>query len=292
MSITASDVSKLRAMTGAGMMDCKNALEEAEGDIEKASEVLRKKGIIKAAKRAGKTASEGLVQVKVEGNTAVVVEVNSETDFVAKNEDFKKVLDDLTSHVLNNKPSNVEEALNQAMSDQEGTVQDYINDVTAKIGEKISLRRFELMEKDDNSAFGAYIHMHGKMGILTVLEGSTDEEMARDISMHIAASNPLYLNREAVPAEVIEKEKEVYTAQLKQQGKPENIIENILKGKINKFYEEVCLVDQPFVKDDKKKVIELLPEGVKIKSFVRYELGEGLEKKSCDFVAEVQEQID
>ncbi|MFH1292162.1 MAG: translation elongation factor Ts [bacterium] len=289
-NITASIVSELRSITGAGMMDCKNALEEAQGDIEKAGEILRKKGIIKASKRAGKIASEGLVNVSVQGNTAVVVEINSETDFVAKNDDFKKVIEDLSSHVLQNKPTSVEQALGQNMVGVD-TVQDYLTEATAKIGEKITLRRLQVFEKGEIDAFGAYIHMGGKIGVLVVLEGSQDQELAKDIAMHTAAANPRYLNSDQIPAEVIDKEKEVYTEQLRQQGKPENIIENILKGKLNKFYEEVCLVDQMFIKDDKKKVSELLPEGSSIKTFARYELGEGLEKKSCDFVAEVQEQM-
>jgi len=283
-------IPKLREMTGAGMMDCKTALDEANGDLEKAVEILRKKGIVKASKRADKIASEGTVNVGVEGNTAVVLEINSETDFVAKNDDFKKLVSDLTELALKTKPNSAETALEQTMPDNI-IAQDYLTSITAKIGEKITLRRLKVVEKTDDQVFGVYVHMGGKIGNLVVLDGGGNEELARDIALHSAAAAPKYLNREQVPEEVINKEKEVYTEQLKQQGKPENIIENILKGKINKFYEEVCLVDQMYIKDDKKKVSELLPEGASIKEFVRFELGEGIDKKECDFVAEVAEQL-
>ena len=289
--VTTADISKLRTMTGAGMMDCKKALDEASRDLDKAAEILRKKGIVKAAKRADKTASEGMVNVVAEGNVAVALEVNSETDFVAKNDDFKEIVKNLTGLVLKNKPDSTEAIMSQTTEDG-STVEDYLTSAAVKIGEKINLRRLVVLEKTDDEVFGAYVHMGGKIGTLVVLEGCKDEELARDIAMHAAAAAPKYLNREQVPAEVIDKEKEVYTEQLKQQGKPENIIENILKGKINKFYEEVCLIDQMYIKDDKKKISELLSEGASIKEFVRFELGEGLEKKSTDFAAEVQEQLD
>jgi elongation factor Ts len=290
MSISASDVSNLRQMTGAGMMDCKTALDEAEGNIEKAAEILRKKGIVKAGKRAGKIAAEGTVNVKVDGNTAVVLEINSETDFVAKNEDFKEVVAKMTDFVLAQKLSNVEDILKQEMEGKK--VEEYLTEVTAKIGEKVSLRRVVVLEKIDNEAFGAYIHMGGKIGTLVVITNSTDQDMARDIAMHAAAANPKYLDSSKIPAEVIDKEKEVYTEQLKNEGKPENIIENILKGKINKFYGEVCLIEQPFIKDDKKKVKEILADNSEVKEYVRFELGEGIEKKSTDFAAEVKEQME
>lgn len=291
MSISASDVANFRSLTGAGMMDCKNALEEAAGDVDKAADILRKKGVIKAAKRAGKIASEGTINVEVDGNAAVVAEINSETDFVAKNDDFKQMVEKLTNHLLANKSDSVEQSLGQVMAGESGTVQDYLTSTTAKIGEKISLRRFVVLEKSDNDVFGTYIHMGGKIGVAVILQGSRDQTLAKDIAMHAAAAAPKYLVREAVPAEVIDQEKEVYTAQLKNEGKPENIIANILNGKLNKFYSEVCLVDQLFIKDDKKKVSELLPAGVKIKEFVRYELGEGIDNKTGDFAAEVQKQM-
>jgi len=289
MAITASDVSKLRSQTGAGMLDCKNALEEANGDIEKASEILRKKGIIKAAKRDGKIAAEGTVNVKVDGNTAVVLEINSETDFVAKNEDFRKVVEDLTNAVLKNKPFSAEEAIKQDIDGK--TIEEYLVEATAKIGEKMVLRRVAVVNKEESEVFGPYIHMGGKIGTLVVMTNSSDMELARDIAMHAAAAYPKYLNSEAVPSEIIDKEKEIFTEQLKKEGKPENIIVNILNGKVNKFFEEVCLVEQMYVKDDKKKVKEVLPAGSVIREYVRFELGEGIEKKETDFVAEVQEQM-
>ncbi|MFH1789870.1 MAG: translation elongation factor Ts [bacterium] len=291
MSITASDVSKLRSITGAGMMDCKNALEESDNNIEQAGELLRKKGIIKAAKRSDKIASEGIVNVKAENNTAVVVEVNCETDFVSKNDGFKNVVDLLTAHLLANKPIKVDEALDQVMLNQQITVNDFLIESTAKIGEKISLRRFAIITKSDTDVFGEYIHMNGKIGSLIVLTNSSDSVLAKDIAMHSAAAAPKYLNRDQVPVEVIDKEKEIFTEQLKNEGKPENIIENIIKGKLNKFFEEVCLIDQLFIKDDKKKVSELLADGSVIKEYARFELGQGIEKKTADFVSEVQEQM-
>ena len=284
MSITASDVAKLRSQTGAGMMDCKKAMDEAEGDMEKAGELLRKKGIIKAAKRAGKIAAEGATQIKLSGNTAVVLEVNSETDFVAQNEDFKKLVNDLADDLLAAKPVSMEEAMSPAVTEK-------INNLTAKIGEKIALRRFAVVEKTDADAFGAYSHLGGKISVLILLKNSTNEDLARDVAMHAAASNPKYVSRGEVPVEMIEKEKEIYTEQLKQQGKPEAAIANILKGKLDKFYSEVCLLEQPFIKDEEKTIQKLLGENVTVEKMVRYELGEGLEKGHCDFAAEVEAQL-
>jgi elongation factor Ts len=294
MAITAGDIAKLRASTGAGMMDCKKALEEALGDAEKAMEILRKKGILKAAKRADKIAAEGTTLVKTSGNNAVVLEMNSETDFVAKNDSFKKIVEDIADHILSVKPASTEELLTQTLVSGQGTVGENITNISGTIGEKISLRRFSLLEKTANDAFGAYVHMGGKISVLVVLSGVKDEDLARDVAMHVAASNPKYIRREEVPTEVLEKEKEIYSEQLKQQGKPANIIENILKGKIDKFYGEVCLLEQPFIKDEEQKVgryIESKTPGAKVEKVVRFELGEGMEKKSCDFAAEVAEQM-
>ncbi|MFA6485913.1 MAG: translation elongation factor Ts [Candidatus Magasanikbacteria bacterium] len=285
--ITASDISKLRAQTGAGMMDCKAALEEAQGDMEKAGEVLRKKGVVKAAKRADKIAAEGATVVKVAGNTAVVAEINSETDFAAGSDDFKKLTDEIIADLITKKPVDLDSALSGGLSDKIATV-------VGKIGEKISLRRFAVVEKSDNEAFGDYLHMGGKISVLTVLTGTTDSALAREVSMHAAAAFPKYLNRGEVPAEVLEKEKEIATEQLKAQNKPQNIIEGILKGKMEKFYSEVCLVDQAFVKDEDKTIAKFLESkgaGIAVKQFFRYELGEGIEKKACDFAAEVAEQM-
>lgn len=284
MSITASDVAKLRSMTGAGMMDCKKALDESEGDMEKASELLRKKGIIKAAKRTDKIAAEGTTQVKVEGNTAVVLEVNSETDFVAQNEDFKKLVNELTEDLLKNKSASMEEAVSPAVTEK-------INNLTAKIGEKIVLRRFVVVEKDPADAFGAYSHLGGKISVLVLLKNTTDAGLAGDIAMHAAAANPKYISRDQVPAEIVEKEKEIYTDQLKQQGKPEAAIEKILVGKLNKFYSEICLLEQAFIKDEEKTIQKLLGENVSIARMERFELGEGLTKAGCDFASEVEAQL-
>jgi len=292
MSITASDIAKLREQTGAGMMDCKKAMEEAAGDMDAAAEILRKKGVIKAAKREDKIAAEGLTQVKTAGNIGVVLEVNSETDFVAKNEEFKKMVDEIADFLLDKKPSSLENALAEKIGDV--VLNDYIINKSATIGEKISLRRFEILEKKDSDVFGPYLHMGGKISVLSILNNTTDEALARDISMQVAASFPKFLNREMVDATTLEKEKDIYAEQLRAQGKPENIIENILKGKMDKFYSEVCLLEQSFIKDEEKSITAYLaginPE-IKVEKFVRFELGEGMIKKSNDFANEVAEQM-
>ena len=292
MSISASDVANLRTQTGAGMMDCKKAMEEANGDLDMAAELLRKKGIIKAAKREDKIAAEGLVAVKTKGNVGVVVEVNSETDFVAKNEDFKKMVDEIADFLLEKCPVSVEAAGAEKIGDI--TLADYIINANAKIGEKISFRRFEILEKGDKDAFGAYLHMGGKIAVLSVLNNTTDESLARDISMQAAAAFPKFLNREMVDTATLDKEREIYAEQLRAQGKPENIIENILKGKMDKFYSEVCLLEQPFIKDEEKNItayLESFGTDIRVAKYVRYELGEGLAKKSNDFASEVAEQM-
>ncbi|MBP6859354.1 MAG: elongation factor Ts [Candidatus Magasanikbacteria bacterium] len=289
MSITAADVAKLRSLTGAGMMDCKKALDEAEGDMEKAGEILRKKGIVKAAKRTDKIAAEGTTQVKVVGNVAVVAEVNSETDFVSGSPDFQAMATSLVDALVQNKPAGVEEAMSVKVGSE--TVQDVLNNFTAKIGEKISLRRFTVVEKTDQDAFGAYSHLGGKISVLVLLKNTTDTGLAADIAMHAAASNPKYISRDEVPSDIVEKEKEIYTDQLKQQGKPEAAIPNILKGKLDKFYSEICLLEQAFIKDEEKTVQKLLPENATIATMVRLELGEGIEKEQTDFAAEVEAQL-
>jgi len=292
MAITAGDIAKLRAQTGAGMMDCKKAMDEAGGDMEKAAEILRKKGIVKAAKRADKIAAEGTTLVKTSGNVAVVLEMNSETDFVAQNENFKTLVNNVADQILSAKPASLEELQKQTMDGK--TVEEQIVGLSGTIGEKITLRRFSLVEKTAADAFGAYMHMGGRISVLVLLTGTTNEELARDVAMHIAATNPKYISREEVAIDVVNKEKEIYSEQLKTQGKPANIIENILKGKIDKFYGEVCLLEQSFIKDEEQKVgkyIEAKAPGAKIAKIVRIELGEGLEKKGCDFAAEVAEQL-
>ena len=286
MTISVGDISKLREVTGAGMMDCKKALEEANGDLDTAGDILRKKGIVKAAKRADKISAEGLSAVEAKGSTAVALELNTETDFAAGSDDFKKLLEEITQYLLANKPASFEAGV--------AGVQDKISAAVAKIGEKITLRRFALLEKGENEAFGAYVHMGGKVGVLTLLSGTTDENLAREVAMQVAAANPKYVERSEVPTEVLDKEKEIFAEQLKAQGKPENMIANILKGKMEKYYGEVCLPEQPFIKDEEKTVQKFLDghgAGIKIKKFFRYEVGEGIEKQVKNFADEVAEQM-
>jgi elongation factor Ts len=283
--ITAQDIAKLREQTGAGMMDCKKALEEAGGDAEKAGEILRKKGIVKAAKRTDKIAAEGLTAVKVNGNSAAIVELNAETDFVAKSDDFKNLLNAVVESVLATQPNDPAEALNNA------ELQNKFNEAVMKIGEKLNLRRLASVQAVDGETLGAYVHMGGKISALILLTGGTTE-LASEIAMHVAASNPKYLNRDAVDPALVAKEKEIASEQLRTQNKPENIIENIVKGKLDKFYGEICLLEQPFIKDEEKTVEKFAAEsGAIVKAFWRFELGEGIEKKSNDFASEVAEQL-
>ncbi|OGH88793.1 MAG: translation elongation factor Ts [Candidatus Magasanikbacteria bacterium RIFOXYC2_FULL_42_28] len=285
--ITASQISALRTSTGAGMMDCKAALEEAGGDSEKAIDILRKKGVLKAAKRADKIAAEGATKIKIAGNRAVILELNSETDFVAQGDDFVKLADEVATDLLAKNPANLDVALASGINDK-------LTALTGKIGEKIALRRFQVVEKSDGEAFGDYVHMGGKISVLTILTGTTDSALAREIGMQVAASNPRATRRDEVDASILEKEKEVYVVQLKAQNKPENIIENIVKGKMEKFYSEACLLEQPFIKDEEKSVQKFLDSkgpGITVKTFYRFELGEGIEKVVKDFAAEVAEQM-
>jgi elongation factor Ts len=290
MGVSASDVMKLRNMTGAGMMDSKNALEEAGGDMDKAAELLRKKGIIKAAKRADKVASEGLVTgfVSADGKTGALVEVNCETDFVGKSDDFVAFAKSVAQAVADTNPADLD-ALQNASLSTGGTVGETANNLTLKIGEKISVRRFTRYTATDGQI---YSYLHGtKIGVLLEMTGG-DKELGTDVAMHIAASNPKSLDRSGVDAGLIASERDVYAAQLKAQGKPENIIENILKGKMDKFYSEVTLLEQAFIKNEDVKVGDLVKnKGAAIARFVRYELGEGIEKVTKDFAAEVAEQL-
>ncbi|WP_332630664.1 translation elongation factor Ts [Halalkalibacter flavus] len=291
MAVTASMVKELREKTGAGMMDCKKALTETNGDMDKAVDFLREKGIASAAKKADRVAAEGLALVKSEGNKAVIVEVNSETDFVAKNENFQKLVGDLASHLISNSPASVEEALEQPFADGQ-SVQEYINASIAKIGEKISLRRFEVVEKEDGDVFGEYLHMGGRIGVLSVVGGSTDAELAKDIAMHVAAINPTYVSRDEVSQEEVEREREVLTQQALNEGKPANIVEKMVEGRLSKYFEQVCLLDQPFVKDGDQKVGKFVQnKGASVKSFIRYEVGEGMEKREENFAEEVMSQV-
>ena len=283
--ITAQDIAKLREQTGAGMMDCKKALEDASGDSEKAGEILRKKGIVKAAKRVDKIAAEGLTAVKVAGNSAAIVELNAETDFVAKSDDFKNLLGVIVETALAEKPTDPTEAMSK------GDLQNKFNEAVMKIGEKLNLRRLVVVQAGEGEALGAYLHMGGKISALVLLTGGT-AELASEIAMHVAASNPKYLDRGSVDSALVAKEKEIASEQLRAQNKPENIIENIVKGKLDKFYGEICLLEQPFIKDEEKTVQKFAAESsASVKAFWRFELGEGIEKKSCDFAAEVAEQM-
>ncbi|UAL54283.1 MULTISPECIES: translation elongation factor Ts [Metabacillus] len=291
MAITAQMVKELREKTGAGMMDCKKALTETNGDMEKAIDFLREKGIASASKKADRVAAEGLALVKSEGNEAVILEVNSETDFVAKNEGFKELLDALASHLLAKKPANLDEAMTQTM-DNGSTVADFINSAIAKIGEKITLRRFEIVTKTDSDAFGAYLHMGGRIAVLTVLEGTTEEETAKDVAMHVAAVNPKYIGRDAVSEEEVTREREVLSQQALNEGKPANIVEKMVEGRLGKFFEDICLLEQSFVKNPDLKVKQFVEsKGASVKSFTRYEVGEGIEKRQDNFAEEVMNQV-
>ncbi|UTL74382.1 translation elongation factor Ts [Bacillus halotolerans] len=291
MAITAQQVKELRQKTGAGMMDCKKALTETDGDMDKAIDLLREKGIAKAAKKADRIAAEGSTLIKTDGNKGVILEVNSETDFVAKNEGFVELLNTLADHLLANTPADVEEAMGQKM-DNGSTVEEYITSAVAKIGEKITLRRFAVLTKDDGSAFGAYLHMGGRIGVLTVLNGTTDEETAKDIAMHVAAVNPRYISRDQVSEEETDHERQILTQQALQEGKPENIVAKMVEGRLNKFFEEICLLDQAFVKNPDEKVKQVVAaKNATVETFVRYEVGEGIEKRQENFAEEVMNQV-
>ena len=287
--ITANMVKELREQTGAGMLDCKKALTETNGNMEEAITWLREKGISKAAKKQTRIAAEGLAAVCVEGNTAVIVEVNSETDFVAKNPEFTALVDNIANAILESKVGTMEEAMKLKVG--ETTIDELIVDKTATIGEKLSFRRFELVNKEDNQVFGTYSHMGGKIVALTVLAGE-DSDVAKDVAMQIAAMRPLYLDRASVPEDRIEKERTILTEQAENEGLDANKLPMIVNGRLNKFFEEVCLVDQGFIKENKMKVSKYVEsKNMEILSFVRYEVGEGMEKKEENFADEVAKQI-
>ena len=287
---SASDVKELREKTGAGMLDCKKALQESEGNMEKAVDWLREKGISKAAKKESRIAAEGLSEILVDGNKAVILEINSETDFVAKNAEFTNFVSLLAKVVLENCPKTMEEAMELPMGD--GTVNSSLINLIAKIGEKISFRRFEIVEKNDNQVFGVYNHQNlGKINVITVLDGD-NSEIARDVAMHVAAMNPGYLSRNDVPEDVINHEKDVIKKQAIEEGKPAEIAEKMVNGRINKFYKEVCLLEQPFIKDPDLDVAGYAKaNNMAVVKFVRFEVGEGMEKRNDDFASEVMSQI-
>ena len=287
---SASDVKELREKTGAGMLDCKKALQESEGNMEKAIDWLRENGISKAAKKESRIAAEGLSEILVDGNKAVILEINSETDFVAKNAEFTNFVSLLAKVVLENCPKTMEEAMELPMGD--GTVNSSLINLIAKIGEKISFRRFEIVEKNDNQVFGVYNHQNlGKINVITVLDGD-NSEIARDVAMHVAAMNPGYLSRNDVPEDVINHEKDVIKKQAIEEGKPAEIAEKMVNGRINKFYKEVCLLEQPFIKDPDLDVAGYAKaNNMAVVKFVRFEVGEGMEKRNDDFASEVMSQI-
>lgn len=287
---SASDVKDLRERTNAGMMDCKKALEASNGDMYQAIEWLRKNGMAKAAKKEGRIAAEGITKMLVDGNQAVILEVNSETDFVAKNEKFIEFVNKLADVIMKSYATDMESAL--ALTTEEGTVSDMVAAAVAQIGEKISFRRFTRLAKNDNQVFGSYSHMGGRIAALVLLNG-TDQEAAYEIAMHAAAMNPQYVKSSEVPTEVLEKEKSIMREELLKEGKPADRIENILVGKVNKYYSEICLEDQIFIKAENKETVKAYAEahGCEIVNMVRYEVGEGIEKKQENFAEEVMNQI-
>lgn len=284
--ITAALVKELREITGAGMMDCKKALVECEGDKDKAIDYLREKGIAKAAKKAGRIASEGVVAAASDGKTACIVEINSETDFVAKNENFLALVKKIAEHIVACKPADMD-ALNASQLDGK-TVAEVMTEAVASIGEKLSLRRFEVYTTEDGQ-LATYIHMGGKIGVIVELSGG-DATLGKDVAMQIAAAKPQCIGREDVDQEALAHEREVLRKQALEEGKPEKIVEKMVDGRINKYYKEVCLVEQEFVKDSDKTIKDILA-GVEVRRFARFEMGEGLEKKNEDFAAEVAAQM-
>ena len=290
--VTASQVKDLREKTGAGMMDCKKVLTETDGYMEKAIELLRERGIAKAAKKSSRVAAEGLVAAYVseDGKVGAVVEVNAETDFVGKNEEFRNFVNDVAKQIVEKNPANVEELLGQESIAEAGkTVQEVLTNKIATIGENMSIRRFERFES--NGIVGSYIHGEGKIGVLVDMENATPE-LAKDICLQIAAAKPEFLNRESVTPERVAKEMEILKAQAMNEGKPAEIAEKMVQGRINKFYGEICLMEQEFVKDPDMKINKLLEsKGAKINNFARLEKGEGIEKVEENFAEEVAKQI-
>lgn len=287
----ASDVKELRERTGAGMLDCKKALEAVEGDMEKAIDYLREKGISKAEKKSGRIAAEGVTDGAALENVAVITEINCETDFVAQNDEFKKLVAGIRKRLLNNDVKTVEEANKLVIADGDVTIEKAVVNCTAKIGEKISFRRFERIVKEENQVFGIYSHMGGKITALVVLDGA-NSDVAKDVAMHVAAMAPVCISKEEVPEEMLEHEKKVIKEQVMNEGKPADIAEKMVNGRINKFYKEICLADQEFIKDSSVNVSTYVKNnGGEIKMMIRYVVGEGIEKKEEDFASEVMNQI-
>lgn len=290
MAVTAAQVKALREKTGVGIMDAKKALVATDGDEAKALDFLREKGIAKAEKKSDRIAAEGLTEVAIHGNKAAIVELNSETDFVASNDTFKDLLQTVSDQIALEEPATVEDALKLKANDSE-TLSDAIISATQVTGEKISLRRFQVVGKTDDQVFGSYLHMGGSIASLVVLEGG-DAETAKDVAMHVAAINPEYVDRTDVPADRLNHEKDVLSKEDDLAGKPDNIKEKMIDGRLNKWLAEISLNDQPFVKDGDQTVDQYVSsKNAKVVSFVRYQVGEGMEKKSDDFVDEVMGQI-
>ena len=287
--IDAKSVAELRSKTGAGMMDCKKALTESNGDLEKAIDYLREKGIAKAAKKESRIAAEGLANIFTSDKKAVILEVNSETDFVSKNAEFTDMIKEIGEAVLKSDAKTLEEAL--LLPSSEGTIADLIVAKTSKIGEKLSLRRLEVVEKTDTQNFGAYLHMGGKIAVLTLLEGA-NSDVAKDVAMQAAAMRPEYLKEEDIDAERIERERKVFTEQAINEGKPADIAAKMVEGRLKKFFKEICLLDEPFIKDgdiDVKTYVK--NNGGEVLKMVRYEVGEGMDHRSDNFAEEVMNQI-
>ena len=290
MAITAAQVKELRDKTSVGMMDAKKALVEADGDLDKAIDLLREKGMAKAAKKGDRIAAEGMTYVAVKGNKAAIIELNSETDFVAGNAEFNDLLKTVANTIVENSPADVEAAL--ALEVEAGqTLNEKIIGTTQITGEKITLRRFTVVEKADSENFGAYSPLAGSISALVVVEGAS-EEAAKDIAMHVAAIAPQYVSDADVPAEVVEKEKAVQLASEDLAGKPDNIKEKMVEGRIKKFLAEISLLDQAFVKNGDQTVAEFIAsQNGSVKSFVRYQVGDGIEKKVTDLAEEVAKQL-
>ena len=288
--ISAKLVMQLRDKSGVGIMAAKKALVESDGDMDKAMDLLREKGMAKAAKKSGKVAAEGLTAIEIEGNNAVIVELNSETDFVAASDPFKQLLSKLAKLLVEKQPADVAAA--EELSFDDGTsVKQALATTTQQTGEKISIRRFEIVKKDDNDHFGPYLHQGGRIASLIVLEGA-DDKTAKNVAMHVAAINPEFMTKHDVPADRLAHEKEVFKQETLNEGKPEKIVDRIVEGRLNKFLSEICLADQDFVMDSDKTVGEYVAaNNGKLKSFVRYEVGEGIEKKQSDIAQEVQDQL-
>ncbi|WP_273752289.1 translation elongation factor Ts [Leuconostoc mesenteroides] len=290
MAITAAQVKELRDKTSVGMMDAKKALVEADGDLDKAIDLLREKGMAKAAKKGDRVAAEGMTAVAVKGNRAAIIELNSETDFVAGNAEFNELLNTVANTIVEFAPADVEAAL--ALEVQEGqTLNDKIIGTTQITGEKITLRRFSVVEKSDSENFGSYSHLAGSISALVVVDGAS-EEAAKDIAMHVAAIAPQFVSDDQVPADVIAKEKEVQLASEDLNGKPDNIKERMVEGRIKKFLAEISLLDQPFVKNGDQTVAQFIAsQNGSVKSFVRYQVGDGIEKQVTDLAEEVAKQL-